>query len=613
MKKLLFIIALLLSFTAQSQYFDLLGIDTATGRPGYRYRNANLQVQSPLFMVNDHTIGSSGGIAFPTGYTGHGVNGTGYAQDYMIYKDTAYGLIGMNTTTPVGLIDAFPVFSGTVSPTNGSATLPGTNTKFLQTFKYGDSILINATTYAVVLSVQSNTSLTLTAAYTGSTASNQSYINVGAARGVFRVDVNGKIIQNGLLLSQNNLLFGSTSFGLGAMPLALPTGTTTNATHNSAFGVHALNASTRGYDNTAIGYNALDGNTTGGLNTAVGSWSLHSNNGIANTASGYFSLVFSTADGNTASGYQSMQNNSTGGYNAAYGYQSMYNSTSGQFNVAMGQSALYSNGSGNNNTAAGYLALFTNSGGTYNVAFGSDAMKNGGSGSNNVGIGGYALLSNTGNNNTALGHQTLYYHTSGNYNIAIGNNAGNTDNFGNANTTTTGSGYFGPYSTSSSPTAANELVISAGSATYWGTGNGDNTVTIGNQATTNVIAVGDLSNSVLTPLAFTVSTSTSGGSIAAGTYYYMVSAVDALGNTTNSSPVATRATTGSTSSNTITFPTLPYGATGWNVYRSTSPTFGNTTFIATGVTGSTYVDVAASATSGTPPSKTTAMLTGFHL
>jgi hypothetical protein len=322
-------------------------------------------------------------------------------------------------------------------------------------------------------------------------------------------------------------------------------------------------------------------------------------------------LVFSTADGNTASGYQSMQNNSTGGYNAAYGYQSMYNSTSGQFNVAMGQSALYSNGSGNNNTAAGYLALFTNSGGTYNVAFGSDAMKNGGSGSNNVGIGGYALLSNTGNNNTALGHQTLYYHTSGNYNIAIGNNAGNTDNFGNANTTTTGSGYFGPYSTSSSPTAANELVISAGSATYWGTGNGDNTVTIGNQATTNVIAVGDLSNSVLTPLAFTVSTSTSGGSIAAGTYYYMVSAVDALGNTTNSSPVATRATTGSTSSNTITFPTLPYGATGWNVYRSTSPTFGNTTFIATGVTGATYVDVAASATSGTPPPKTTAFVNRF--
>ena len=94
----------------------------------------------------------------------------------------------------------------------------------------------------------------------------------------------------------------------------------------------------------------------------------------------------------------------------------------------------------------------------------------------------------------------------------------------------------------------------------------------------------------LTPLAIatpgtpTLSTATTGGTIAAGTYNVAVSALDASGQTLVSTN-ASIATTGSTSTITVTNPGVAY-ATSYNIWISTSA-------IGNGTTGVAYENVAA--------------------
>ena len=75
------------------------------------------------------------------------------------------------------------VFTGTATFTNGSATVTGTGTKFVNEVSVGDWLHLSADTnsWGVVKSVESDTSLTLTAAYAGT----------GGAAGVF--SARGKI------------------------------------------------------------------------------------------------------------------------------------------------------------------------------------------------------------------------------------------------------------------------------------------------------------------------------------------------------------------------------------------------------------------------------------
>lgn len=65
--------------------------------------------------------------------------------------------------------------TGTVAVTNNSAGVTGTGTAWLTNIRAGDTFHISGGRYYHILSVNSDTSLTLTNAYVGSTATGQSY------------------------------------------------------------------------------------------------------------------------------------------------------------------------------------------------------------------------------------------------------------------------------------------------------------------------------------------------------------------------------------------------------------------------------------------------------
>jgi hypothetical protein len=108
--------------------------------------------------------------------------------------------------------------------------------------------------------------------------------------------------------------------------------------------------------------------------------------------------------------------------------------------------------------------------------------------------------------------------------------------------------------------------------------------------------------------------STTGGSLAAGTYYYVVTATDfGGGETTRSFESRGVVTTGSTSSISLKWRPVP-GATGYKVYRTTaSGNYGSPSLIATissanastVLTEISYIDTAAATSAGAPPAVNT--------
>ena len=235
---------------------------------------------------------------------------------------------------------------------------------------------------------------------------------------------------------------------------------------NTSFGYQALKANTNGGSNIAMGYAALLSNTTGDLNVAIGDRSNYNN---------------TTGSNNTSIGGQSLFLN-TASYNTAIGFYSLYKNTSGTANTGIGMNAISGNQTGANNTALGYYALSSNGTNSFsdNTAIGYYSMGGGSTatGSNNTLIGsstGYSFTSAAGN--TVLGYKAMYFHTVGDFNTSIGNNSGPSTT---ANTHTKGI-YLGynakPLNTAA--TSTDETVIGANT-----TGNGSNTVTIGNTSNT---------------------------------------------------------------------------------------------------------------------------------
>lgn len=110
------------------------------------------------------------------------------------------------------------------------------------------------------------------------------------------------------------------------------------------------------------------------------------------------------------------------------------------------------------------------------------------------------------------------------------------------------------------------------------------------------------------PAAPTVSNSATGGTVAAGTYYFQITYVSYYGTTgaeTNASANASTTTTGTTSSITVNSPAAAVGATHYQVYASTSS--GGTYFLCTGTNsygtpiGTNLTIAATPPTSGTNP------------
>lgn len=140
-------------------------------------------------------------------------------------------------------------------------------------------------------------------------------------------------------------------------------------------------------------------------------------------------------------------------------------------NVGIGSDALKDNVSGNSNTSIGVHSLATNQ-----------------SGSGLVAVGSRALLSNsTGIQNVALGIDALKSNTTGSYNIGIGSNAGRYIADGNKNKIGSSSIFIGRNSKASVDGARNEIVIGDGAI-----GNGENTITIGKDASTELHTPADI-------------------------------------------------------------------------------------------------------------------------
>lgn len=114
----------------------------------------------------------------------------------------------------------------------------------------------------------------------------------------------------------------------------------------------------------------------------------------------------------------------------------------------------------------------------------------------------------------------------------------------------------------------------------------------------------DLGGTIAAPNV-SVAGSTTGGTFAAGTYYWVVTATNANGETGKSNEV-NAALTGSTSSATLSWPQID-GATGYKIYRGTSTTNENhlITTIGSGST-LTYLDTGTVGSAATPPASNTA-------
>ena len=150
---------------------------------------------------------------------------------------------------------------------------------------------------------------------------------------------------------------------------------------------------------------------------------------------------------NTALGKRTLFHNTTGNYNTAVGHEAGHNLTTGQYNTAIGQSAMFTATTAGQNTAIGVNAL---------------------------------LLATSGGSNVAVGLDTLQHITTGSSNTAIGYNAGSHITGGSTpNTTATNSVFIGRDSKAAADGQTNQIVIGQNAV-----GNGSNTATFGNTATT---------------------------------------------------------------------------------------------------------------------------------
>lgn len=170
----------------------------------------------------------------------------------------------------------------------------------------------------------------------------------------------------------------------------------------------------------------------------------------------------------------------------------------GSDNVFIGRNSGLSSTSGSGNTAIGWWALKNITGGNDNTVVGTSSGLFS-SGTNNTIVGrGVLGFSGTSNSNTAVGHQALFNALGCSFNTAIGTNAlgnittgtyniGMGDQSGRLLTTGTNSVYLGNFTTASSGSVTNEIVIGSNNA-----GIGSNTVVLGNSSIVTTVLRGNV-------------------------------------------------------------------------------------------------------------------------
>lgn len=114
-------------------------------------------------------------------------------------------------------------------------------------------------------------------------------------------------------------------------------------------------------------------------------------------------------------------------------------------------------------------------------------------------------------------------------------------------------------------------------------------------------SIANVTSNTAAPVLTLGTTSTTGGTFAAGTYYWKVTAKNSAGETLASNEV-TATTTGSTSSQPLSW-TAPAGATSYNVYRGTAAGAENT--LVANVITTSYTDTGTAGTTAVVPTAST--------
>lgn len=403
---------------------------------------------------------------------------------------------------------------------------------------------------------------------------------IGLSNGLSNVPSN---IFAGLLSGQGNLVtgLGNSTFGYNATPVI------TSGMYNSVFGNEAGNSLTTAQYSSLFGYQAGFSLTSPLYSTFIGTQAGYSNTTGAN---------------NVDVGLQTGYLNVTSSNNTNLGYQAGYTATGGN-NTNIGSGAGQLNASGTGNLFAGFQAgngakgssciglgnttyALSTTAATNNIAIGNAAMFGGNiSGSTDIGIGYQALYNlSSGTGNIGMGQLAGAYITSGTFNTVIGDLAG-----GLAGYLTTSTGV---------------LFLGANAGYYE---NLPNKLHITN-AKNYAIITGDMLTQNLsmvcltTPGTITPTTSATGGNMPAGTYFYKLTAINLAGESNPSAEVGGLTTSGSTSSISFTWPTVP-GAISYRLYRGIAT---NSEIVYYTTTGISFTDTYSTTIAGTVPNFNTA-------
>jgi len=181
---------------------------------------------------------------------------------------------------------------------------------------------------------------------------------------------------------------------------------------------------------------------------------------------------------NTVVGMNAGLSNTTGNNNSFVGMNAGLFNTTGNNNSFVGVNAGYSNTTGNNNSFVGVHAGLSNTTGNNNSFVGVNA--------------GYS--NTTGNNNSFVGMNAGLFNTTGIQNSFVGVNAGRYTSDGVTDLTISNNSCFFGMNTKGTQNATNENVFG-----FNATGNGSNTVTIGDFNITNTYLRGVISTNSTTP------------------------------------------------------------------------------------------------------------------
>ena len=288
---------------------------------------------------------------------------------------------------------------------------------------------------------------------------------------------NDKLANSALTIGSTNIALGATSSTLSGLSTVTSTNFTGALTGNASTATTATNLA--GGVSGSIPYQTAAGTTA---MIPVGS----ANQFLTSTGSGTYTWTSTSAvTGNFVPYTGSSGAVNLGAYDLTVnGLTVGKGGGSDVSNTAVGNKALFNNviggvapHHGTNNAAFGYQSMMFNTSGFSNTSVGGTALKANTTGAWNTAMGYGALTAiSAGSGNTGIGMGSLDNLTTGSDNIAIGLQAGRNSSAGSL-TTSNQSIFIGNTTRPKANSSTNEIVIG-----NVATGNGNNTVTIGNGA-----------------------------------------------------------------------------------------------------------------------------------